>query len=658
STPGLPLTPASSDDGFALPTIAPLSISKSNRTSSPAHSSSPSPPPRSPLRGFLNNRGTSSSPIPTPVQTQTQTQAAPKSSPKSKTGSRSRFSARTSTTTSVARVFAPLDTVAANTLDLSLGFGCGCTEDGGAGLTLTGVLEEVAREAEYNRRVREADEAWAECAAARKEAEDRGEDDDKSWVDVEAEDEEGRDYYRSDIATHLQLFSFSSFAGTASTNSALTRHKRVGSSSSYLQQQQFPPARPDSLPPPPHASTLPPLSSPASPNGHAYSRRASASSLASTASGRSTRSTSSQHKLKAKTKARTSRARISAAQGVGRRRSSMKARTGKPLPATPTSANVHTEIVVKGPSPLLDPTFPAAPAEESTSALPGAEREATRATRRPPVPVRPPPRFSLPVDVDFGADDDLDMDLFGAVGMMGELKEEVDEDGDEQGLRFCDIYMGNMGGEHEDEHEEHEDENVVDPFAFAFPSCLARGDVPLTSTPGSSNPPTARAPVTLSVVPHNIGVPAQTPGPFLLAPSSPTASSSYSNSTSGAGANDHDHIDAESLFSHDGAPSVYADGAGRILRSRWSVSTFASSTNPPADLRIPLLQRLEQIVLPQTPALLATRRASAGRAREAAAAAREREGEAGGGAPVSVLPDADAAEPEDEEQPRAREVCP
>ncbi|KAH8116189.1 hypothetical protein DFH11DRAFT_1725686 [Phellopilus nigrolimitatus] len=463
STPGLPLTPSSSDDEF--PTIAPLSISKS------------SPPPR--------------------------------------------HSSRITSLSSVSRVFAPLDTVAANSLDLSFGFDH----------PLTSVLEDVEKEAEQIKAVREA----AEEAAV------KDDDHDPAWVDVD--DEEGRDYYRSDIATHLQLFSsLSPFSPDASTSAS--RHRRGGSSSSL--SNQLPPARPDSLPPPPHV--FPPAPPHAGPSTSMYAslRRASASSLASTtskASNRSTRSSKSSSSQR-KAKRKTSRARLSAAHGVGKRHATVH-----------TNPSVSTPVqITEGPSSLLDPTFPrriippSLPVPMHPPPPPPPSLNVQRAA------TRPPPRFSLPVDIGF------DEDIFSdEVTVMDEVKEEAEDDDDGDILDpFVDVYVDIGGGGVEEDNND-EEAVLVDPFTLP-----SRGHA-LQRTDSSESPlssPLASGSASLAA-------------PFTLSPYSPTASSPSSRD------------DAESLFSSytgGDSASMYVDGAGRPLRSRWSVSTFASSSaaSPPS----------------------------------------------------------------------------
>lgn len=505
STPVLPLTPASSDESLSLPTVAPLSVSKSATASG------------------------STSKV---TQEKRKHSLSTTSPQRTLHGSRNRFSARTSSLASVARVFAPLDTVAANNLDLSLGIAQG-------DLTLTGMLEEVRREAERNRAERE-----------REELEDNH-DDDGAWVDIdhEADDEAAREFYRADIATHLQLFS------NLSPFSPRMYHRRNGSSSS---QNGIPPARPDSLPPPPHfkppSDDLPPI-----PTSHlsesactvqqsqSYSglRRASASSLASNASGRSTqsnrstRSTRSTGSSKGKSvKKRISRARLSAVVA-------MKKRASRPLPPIPV------EETVKAPSALLDPTYTSARPfcpEQKPAPKPGKELS------------RRAPRFSLPVDVEDVFGDHHAVKLSKVKGMS--TLREIDEEA-------CLESTSKHGKS---------DEESVDPLMFSSRS-EAPSDIPQSPAPFSPLSPSFSSP-NLTPGLSDGPMPLRTPT-FLLTPHSSINESNHDDST----------FDAESLYSPMSTnrsdfelgtetDSIYHDGEGRVLRSRWSVSTFASSAAP------------------------------------------------------------------------------
>ncbi|KLO10049.1 hypothetical protein SCHPADRAFT_930775 [Schizopora paradoxa] len=272
--------------------------------------------------------------------------------------------------TATRRVFAPLDTVAANKLSLGL--------DPELELSLTGMLEEMRE---------------------RKAGQVEDDDDESAWIDEDEDEYAAHDYYRADIATHLDIFSPltpSSGSFSLSPRSSL-RHRRQQSSSSS-QCAYLSPARPDSMPPPPHFAKNSPISS---------FRRTSASSLASTVSNSSVRSNGSRT---SKNKRTSNRVRASIARNMARRssmttsaKSNANANTSKDLPPTPHTANTNF-----GPSPFLDPSFPrrrpsfTPPARAPPPPPPSSFRMAKRSTR-------PPPRSSLPVDIDFdvGEDDDL-----------------------------------------------------------------------------------------------------------------------------------------------------------------------------------------------------------------------------------------------------------
>ncbi|PAV20437.1 hypothetical protein PNOK_0306400 [Pyrrhoderma noxium] len=492
STPVLPLTPVLSNDELSLPSVAPLVVSKSQSASSnTTHKEAVSPTSTTTPQRVLH-------------------------------GSRNRFSARTASLASVARVFAPLDTVAAQNLDLSLGIAEG-------DLTLTGILEEVRREAERNRAERENEEFH-----------DDDEDDDDLYVDDDEEEEDGewinfnhevddeaaRDFYRADIATHLQLFTMS---------------PPFSRSYGITSQDALPPARPDSFFPSPYfklpTNEVPPipLSTPENllnvSNNRSYSglRRASASSLASNSSGRSIRSNRSSSSKGKNLKKRRSRARLSAAAAV-------KKRPTRPLPPLPAEETSNT------PCPALDPTFSSA---SSVSSKP------TLSIKLDPSPRRSP-RSSLPVDIE---------DVFGDRVAVEASK--TKEDDDEEKSSICSTIK---------ERDVQEIE-VRDPYSL---HSSAHQDVPQTPAPYTPLSPSFSSPM-FTPGPTDIPAPMATP-PFLLTPSTATTED-YGET---------DTFDAESLYSpkyrgrcdsiaRTETDSLYHDGNGRVLRSRWSVSTFASS---------------------------------------------------------------------------------
>ena len=492
STPVLPLTPVLSNDELSLPSVAPLVVSKSQSASSnTTHKEAVSPTSTTTPQRVLH-------------------------------GSRNRFSARTASLASVARVFAPLDTVAAQNLDLSLGIAEG-------DLTLTGILEEVRREAERNRAERENEEFHDDDEDDDDLYVDDGdEEEDGEWINFnrEVDDEAARDFYRADIATHLQLFTMSP---------PFSRSYGIPS------QDALPPARPDSFFPSPYfklpTNEVPPipLSTPESllnvSNNRSYSglRRASASSLASNSSGRSIRSNRSSSSKGKNLKKRRSRARLSAAAAV-------KKRPTRPLPPLPAEETSNT------PCPALDPTFSSA---SSISSKPTLSIKLDPSLRRSP-------RSSLPVDIE---------DVFG--DRVAVKASKTKEDDDEEKSSICSTIK---------ERDVQEIE-VRDPYPL---HSSAHQDVPQTPAPYTPLSPSFSSPM-FTPGPADIPAPMATP-PFLLTPSTATTED-YGET---------DTFDAESLYSpkyrgrcdsmaRTETDSLYHDGNGRVLRSRWSVSTFASS---------------------------------------------------------------------------------
>lgn len=605
STPGFPLTPASSEDGFVLPAIAPLSITKP-RSPSPSHSAS-----------------ASSSCAGSPPQSTSLAQHASTSKPRIASRRTNKNAKRLS------RLFAngpaPLDTAAANRLARVIQDQSGAEPS----LTLTGVLAEVAEEAARAKQVREEAEAYTKLQSEQKEnkakvlsvdpadsfeeepipkgpfSEEAEVDDETAWIDVDVDDEEGRDYYRSDIATHLQLFSsIAPFAPGASL------HRRGSSSASSMLRQQFPPARPDSMPLPPHlrlalptifdddegdvppVPTLPPLT-PCSPafaiNNTAYGRRGSAASLASNTSARSTGSQKSGRGSSSSSNRRHSRARVSASVNVGRRRrgsssASLTVPGGngsrmKSLPPTPTSAGSNTGSASNalGPSALLDPNF-------SLASAPTRNDKPTR----PPRMSRPPPRFSLPIDV-AGEDEEFLSPLatrprqglnMGAMGLSSML--EVDEE-----------QHGSAGVE-EGRHP------------FARPEPVAPSKVVSLPTSASAKASSGRSPRSQVASLKPLSIKSTSPSTLLFVPSSPVTPVSISpeqaqfapfTATSKAPALDDSPVidisfdktinlglkndNCDNSTTNDDTDSVFHDGEGRILRSRWSTSTFASTAITP-----------------------------------------------------------------------------
>ncbi|EJD05377.1 uncharacterized protein FOMMEDRAFT_165822 [Fomitiporia mediterranea MF3/22] len=526
STPGQPRTPVSIefDAGYTYPSIPPLTICKMNRTPSPS-------PPVKHLSSY----------VPSPTAKTTENDPIARAN---KRRSR-RFSARMATAARVEQVFAPLeiDTAAARSLDLSL-------ESPRGKPTLTGVLAELEREAEAIPPV-------PSLTAATMPNKQEDNDAESEWLDIEDDPLADAEFYRADIASHLQLFSSSYSFPPTTRKSSYSRHQRNGSSSSSVSHWQLPPARPDSLPPPPHF--LPSLPEPAtdfaapvlSSEQTQYSslRRASASSLASTNSGRSVRSTGSasgKSKRRGSRNSRHSIARRSAAVGIGRRRNS--GILGGTRPSRTTKEKQQRR---PGPSALLDPTF--MEVEETVECT------------------RPPPRFSMPVSIDDDVFDD-DVAVIGtrANNGMGKLVEE-DEDDDYLLDPFLLDKFPVINASSSAPQEE-----VVDPFTMP----IRTADVPIS--------PSSFSPLSPSPQSH------LEPQPFLLVPDSPSAPS-FPKSGSSTGT-----FDAESLYSSyaamspppstdysgasdsssirkTSASSIYCDASGRPLQSRWSVSTFAST---------------------------------------------------------------------------------
>ncbi|KAL5476987.1 hypothetical protein ACEPAI_3173 [Sanghuangporus weigelae] len=606
STPGQPRTPVSiefkfendQEKSFSYPTVAPLSICKANRT--------PSPSPPSKLHP-LTTPDVSSSPTPSSTSKENSDSFVDGTVSLRRRRSRGRFSARTAATPRAERLFAPLE------IDTNV------TQSHNVELpTLTGVLEEFEREALNIPPVPSLPTNNAKVCE--KNEEDGKDEDESEWMDIPSNEDgllEDAEYYRADIASHLQLFSSSSSFPPLSRVPSYTRtgHRRGGSNSSFssILRWQLPPARPDSMPPPPHfqsslpsysrfgeeeVPSLPPLPPlPTLPNemaNHGFLRRASASSLASTASNRSNRSNRSSGSASERRKRRSARrsvAKRSAAAALGRR-SNGALGLNRPLPPIPDG-----EISIKGPSAALDPTFCESLQEEKQA------NEQSQVRQRPSRS-RPPPRFSIPVSVDedeFGEDVESRIGFGNATGTMTRVVE-VDED--ENGLidPFVLERYSVASTAHSRTLPPRETEREgIDPFTSPPQSGRSEGtngsvDGPLSASTCSRFSPNEYA--------------QQHSQPLLLVPESPAPSSTFGGSGSSNSGETTLTFDAESLYSSyaafspapsstfpsscnsddtnssfacerkESAQSIYLDASGRPLQSRWSVSTFASTAPP------------------------------------------------------------------------------
>ncbi|KAL5521781.1 hypothetical protein ACEPAF_2529 [Sanghuangporus sanghuang] len=606
STPGQPRTPVSiefkfendQEKSFSYPTVAPLSICKANRT--------PSPSPPTKLHP-LTTSDVSSSPTPSSTSKENSNSFVDGTVSLRKRRSRGRFSARTAATPRAEHLFSPLE------IDTSV------TQSHNIELpTLTGVLEEFEREA---LNIPFVPSLPTDNAKVCEKNEEDGKDEDESeWMDIPSNEDgllEDAEYYRADIASHLQLFSSSSSFPPLSRVSSYTRsgHRRGGSNSSFssILRWQLPPARPDSMPPPPHfqsslpsysrfgeeeVPSLPPLPPlPTLPNemaNHGFLRRASASSLASTASNRSNRSNRSTGSASERRKRRSGRrsvAKRSAAAALGRR-SNGALGLNRPLPPIPDS-----EISKKGPSAALDPAFCVFLQEEKQA------NEQSQVRQRPPRS-RPPPRFSIPVSVDedeFGEDDESRIGLGNATGTMMRV---IEEDEDEDGLidPFVLERYSVASATHSRTLPPRETKREgIDPFTTPPQSGRSEGtngsvDGPLSASTCSRFSPNEYA--------------QQQSQPLLLVPESPAPSSTFGGSGASNSGETTLTFDAESLYSSyasfspapsstfpsscnsedtnsnfecerkESSQSLYLDASGRPLRSRWSVSTFASTAPP------------------------------------------------------------------------------
>ncbi|KAL5514185.1 hypothetical protein ACEPAG_2273 [Sanghuangporus baumii] len=606
STPGQPRTPVSiefkfendQEKSFSYPTVAPLSICKADRT--------PSPSPPSKLHP-LTTSGVSSSPTPSSTSKENSDSFVDGTVSLRKRRSRGRFSARAAATPRAEHFFSPLeiDTSVAQSHNVELP-------------TLTGVLEEFEREALNIPPVPSLPTNTAKVCE--KNEEDEKDEDESEWIDIPSNEDgllEDAEYYRADIASHLQLFSSSSSFPPLSRVPSYTRtgHRRGGSNSSFsnILRWQLPPARPDSMPPPPHFQSsspsysrfgeegvpslppLPPLPTlPSEMASHGFLRRASASSLASTASNRSNRSnrsTGSASERRKRRSARRSVAKRSAAAALGRR-SNGALGLNRPLPPIPDS-----EISRKGPSATLDPTFCVFLQEEKQA------NEQSQVRQRPPRS-RPPPRFSIPVSVDedeFGEDVDSRIGFGNATGTMTRV---VEDDEDEDGLidPFVLERYSVASTAHSRTLSPRETEREgIDPFTSPLQSGRSEG------TNGSVDGPLSAS--TCSRFSSNEHA-QQYSRPLLLIPEYPAPSSTFGGSGASNSGETTLTFDAESLYSSyaafspapsstfpsscnsddtnssfacerkESAQSVYLDASGRPLQSRWSVSTFASTAPP------------------------------------------------------------------------------
>ena len=294
------------------------------------------------------------------------------------------------------QVFTPLDKVGSE----------------GLHLRLSGLIEEIKlSECEWKERsivdsATPVASSSTQQVHAQEQVPDNGNDDYVVCADVD--DEDDVDYYGSDIATHLRILSSFSTAPSQQTGNNAPRPLSQQTSRSSL---RLPPARPDSLPPPPH-----------------FRRRSSASSLGSVKSNGSGRST---------TKIRSS--------GLVRVLARKKSRGSKPLPPTPTSPFVPSRQLDPSfprrtrrsyllpsrppPPPPQLPELPVVPSTDITAItnVQVAANAKDEVKVKVPVRPRPLPRSSLPLDVEFTDPFLDDIPPVPTVPSCGEVIVRVDE---------------------------------------------------------------------------------------------------------------------------------------------------------------------------------------------------------------------------------------